>query len=140
MTFDVAPGQALGPRLVRERQTLAAMMAIYCRDHHGQRGQLCEDCIQLLDYAEQRLANCPFGEDKPACNHCQVHCYSATQRERVKAVMRYAGPRMLWRHPLLSLYHLLDKRREAPSLTAVKGPRKPSSTRRPMDPSRMDTL
>jgi predicted amidophosphoribosyltransferase len=140
MTFDVPPGQALGPRLVREKQTLAAMMAIYCRDHHGQYGQLCEDCIQLLDYAEQRLANCPFGEDKPACNHCQVHCYSTTQRERVKAVMRYAGPRMLWRHPLLSLYHLLDKRREAPSLTAVKGSRKQSSTRRPVDPSRMDTL
>ena len=118
-----------GKRLARERRTMAAMMAIYCRDHHGHRDRLCDDCNQLLSYADQRLANCPFGEDKPACNHCQVHCYSATQRERVKAVMRYAGPRMLWRHPLLSLYHLLDKRREAPDLAAVKQARKVANPR-----------
>ena len=83
----------------------------------------------MLSYADQRLANCPFGEDKPACNLCQVHCYSATQRERVKAVMRYSGPRMLWRHPILSLYHLLDKRREAPDLAAVKQARQVASPR-----------
>ena len=118
-----------GKRLARERRTMAAMMAIYCRDHHGHRGRLCDDCNQLLSYADQRLANCPFGADKPACNLCQVHCYSATQREQVKAVMRYSGPRMLWRHPILSLYHLLDKRREAPDLAAVKQARQVASPR-----------
>jgi hypothetical protein len=30
-------------------------------------------------------------------------------REKVKQVMRYAGPRMLWRHPLLTLGHLWDE-------------------------------
>jgi hypothetical protein len=33
----------------------------------------------------------------------------------MKTVMRYAGPRMLWRHPILSLRHWLDGFREAPS-------------------------
>ena len=131
--------QPSGKRLSRERQTLTAMMAIYCRDHHGRQGKLCNDCNQLLSYADQRLANCPFGEDKPACNHCQVHCYSATQRERVKAVMRYAGPRMLWRHPLLSLYHLLDKRREAPDLAAVKQAHKAANSRSVLPPEQSDT-
>jgi len=121
----------LGPRLAREEATLAAMMAIFCRDHHGRQPFLCSDCTALLDYARRRLAACPFGEDKPACNHCQVHCYSALQRERVKAVMRYAGPRMLWRHPLLSLHHLLDKRREAPGLAWVKEHRKSTPPRNP---------
>ncbi|MBP6582293.1 MAG: nitrous oxide-stimulated promoter family protein [Chromatiaceae bacterium] len=112
--------QTTGPRLAREQATMAAMMALYCRDHHGTRNGSCDDCAQLLDYARRRLATCPFGEEKPACNNCQVHCYSASQRERVRVVMRYAGPRMLLRHPILSLYHLLDKRREAPPLVAIK--------------------
>jgi hypothetical protein len=30
--------------------------------------------------------------------------------------MRYAGPRMLWEHPLLSLRHWLDGFRTAPAL------------------------
>lgn len=105
-----------GRRIARERATITAMLRIWCRDQHGRRSGLCADCAGLLDYAHQRLDVCPFGEAKPACNHCQVHCYSALMRERVKAVMRYAGPRMLLRHPVLSLWHLIDKRREAPAL------------------------
>lgn len=95
-------------------------MHIYCRDHHGIERGLCDACTPLLDYAGRRLDACPFKEEKPACNHCRVHCYSESMRRRVKDVMRYAGPRMLWRHPLLSLYHLLDKRRKAPDLAELK--------------------
>lgn len=29
-------------------------------------------------------------------------------REQIKAVMRYAGPRMLLHHPILALFHMLD--------------------------------
>jgi predicted amidophosphoribosyltransferase len=109
-----------GPRILREQRTIEAMIRLWCHDHHG--GELCPACGQLLEYARRRLGTCPFGEAKPACNHCQVHCYSAGMRERVSAVMRYSGPRMLWRHPLLSLWHLLDTRRPAPP-----PPRRPGS-------------
>ena len=108
------------PRIAREKQTILAMSRIYCRDHHGMSAELCGECVALLDYARRRLDSCPFQEQKPACNHCQVHCYSTKTRERVKVVMRYAGPRMLLRHPVLSLYHLLDKRRPPPSLPKSK--------------------
>ena len=108
------------PRIAREKRTIAAMLGIYCRDHHGPRDGLCGKCAGLLDYAHRRLGVCPFQEAKPACNHCQVHCYSAFMRERVKTVMRYAGPRMLLRHPVLSLFHMLDKLRPAPALAAKK--------------------
>ena len=91
------------------------MLRIYCRDHHGD-NPLCGECERLLDYAHRRLDVCPFQEAKPACNHCQVHCYSASMRERVKQVMRYAGPRMLTRHPVLALFHILDKLRKVPTL------------------------
>ncbi|MDI9444206.1 MAG: nitrous oxide-stimulated promoter family protein [Planctomycetota bacterium] len=33
-------------------------------------------------------------------------------RQRVKEVMQYAGPRMLLRHPVLAVRHLLDNRRK----------------------------
>ena len=92
------------------------MLGLYCRDHHGTRHDLCAECAALLNYAQQRLATCPFQEAKPVCNRCEVHCYSTVQRKRVRAVMRYAGPRMPWRHPVIALRHLLDKLRRVPSL------------------------
>jgi hypothetical protein len=109
-----------GPRVRREQATIRAMMQIFCEGHHATGAGLCGDCEALLTYALNRLKICPFQEEKPACNHCEVHCYSAVQRERVKAVMRYAGPRMLLRHPVLSIRHLLDTRRPAPRLMARK--------------------
>ena len=93
-----------------------AMLDIYCRDLHGARTGLCADCSRLRDYAHRRLGTCPFQEQKPVCNRCTVHCYSQSRREQVREVMRYAGPRMPWRHPRLALLHLLDKLRAAPRL------------------------
>lgn len=103
-------------RIQREKKTISAMMVIFCHDHHPGQASLCEDCAKLLDYAHRRLDTCPFQDEKPACNHCEVHCYSALMRERVRDVMRYSGPRMMGSHPLLSLWHLLDKLRPSPRL------------------------
>ena len=105
------------PRLARELATLRAMMSIHCRDRHTPSdGALCADCREVLDYATRRLDRCVFGEDKPTCVNCAVHCYSAPRREQVKAVMCYAGPRMIWRHPVLAIAHIVDGRRPAPPL------------------------
>lgn len=93
------------------------MIVIYCRHHHESVGDgLCEECRELLDYATARLERCVFQENKPACVKCPVHCYRGNFRERVKVVMRFAGPRMLWRHPVLALRHMLDGRRPVPNL------------------------
>jgi hypothetical protein len=95
-------------RLARERETVAAMIRIYCRGRHAARRELCEECEQLHAYAMCRLDRCPFGAEKPTCANCPVHCYKPDRREQIREVMRYAGPRMLWRHPILALFHLLD--------------------------------
>ena len=99
----------------RELRTIRAMIDMYCRDHHG-RAAPCADCAELAAYAQRRLERCVFGAAKPTCANCSVHCYSAAMRERVKTVMRYAGPRMLLRHPVLGIAHRVDGRRPAPSL------------------------
>ncbi len=105
----------LHPRLTREARTIEAMIYLYCRDRHETRVGLCPECQELLDYARQRLDKCPFGEGKTTCANCRVHCYKPAMRERVRLVMRYAGPRMLVRHPALTLRHLLDGLRKEPA-------------------------
>lgn len=99
-------------RLAREWTTIETMVRIYCRDHH--QGELCAECKGLLDYAGRRLDRCRFGIEKPTCAKCPVHCYQRDRREQVKAVMRYAGPRMIWEHPILSLKHWFDGLRHRP--------------------------
>lgn len=100
-------------RLRRERKTVWAMLAMYCRDHHAG-DDLCKECRKLGEYADSRLERCPYGTEKPTCVNCPIHCYKANPREQMRVVMRYAGPRMLLRHPILAVWHMIDGRREAP--------------------------
>ncbi len=109
------------PRMRRERRTIEAMIRLYCRHHHGGGRNLCPACAELLDYAFQRLDRCPFQEGKTTCAKCPVHCYKPSMREKVREVMRYSGPRMLWRHPVLALFHLLDGRRKEPVRSRPQG-------------------
>lgn len=104
-------------RRTREFKTIAAMLRMYCRVHHAAKGaSLCHDCAALHDYAQRRLERCVFGDAKPTCARCTVHCYKAAMREQIRQVMGWAGPRMLWRHPVLALWHVIDGRRPAPTL------------------------
>lgn len=101
--------QETSRRIARERDTVGAMIRLYCRRHHGQTEGLCPECAALRAYAMLRLDRCPFGEDKPTCADCPVHCYKPDMRARIREVMRFAGPRMLLAHPLLAIAHLFDK-------------------------------
>ena len=98
--------------LEREFLTMGKMVGIYCSGHHPGES-LCQDCEKFLDYAEVRLEKCPYGEEKPTCANCPVHCYKREYREQAKKIMRYAGPRMLMRHPILTISHYIDGRRRA---------------------------
>lgn len=103
----------LNGALETEFRTVKAMMEIYCKQNHASE-KLCSDCEALLLYAETKLDRCPYGENKPTCNKCPIHCYKPEQKQQMKAVMRYSGPRMLVPHPILSIRHLLHERREVP--------------------------
>lgn len=108
---------ALQPRMAREYRTIEAMIHIYCQRQHPGPRELCPDCQELLDYAYLRLEKCPFQEEKSTCANCAVHCYRPDMRERIRQVMRYSGPHMMYRHPYLAFMHLVvDSRREAQEL------------------------
>ncbi|MEI6514839.1 MAG: nitrous oxide-stimulated promoter family protein [bacterium] len=96
------------PRFERERETLQAMIRICCRDLHHSGKTLCEGCQELEDYALARLDNCTFGPDKPKCADCPIHCYKPAMRDRIRMVMRHSGPKMLVKHPMLALGHVMD--------------------------------
>jgi hypothetical protein len=96
-------------RLRRERRTIAVMIEMYCAGNHGPAGVLCAECEPLLAYAMRRIDRCPYGPDKPTCARCPIHCYRPSERERVRRVMRWSGPRMLLRHPALTVRHYADQ-------------------------------
>lgn len=100
--------------MTREGKTIEAMIRMYCRDQHHVPHGLCPDCDALLAYARDRLGQCPYQEGKTTCAQCPIHCYKPAMREKVRVVMRYAGPRMMYRHPILTLYHLIDGKRREP--------------------------
>ncbi len=100
--------------LAREYLTISKMTDIYCSAHHdGDGNELCEKCRTFMEYAGRRLKKCPYGDDKPTCANCPVHCYKPEQRAYAKDIMRFAGPRMLWRHPFLTIAHFADGLRKA---------------------------
>lgn len=99
---------SMHPRMQREQKTVDVMIALYCHDHHGTQGELCESCHELRDYAALRLQKCPYQENKTTCANCPTHCYKKSKRDEIRVVMRYAGPRMLTTHPWLAILHLLD--------------------------------
>ena len=102
------------PRIERESKTVDAMIALYCHKHHGTGKKLCFECSYLKDYANLRLQKCPFQGGKTICIKCSAHCYNSVNRDKIKAIMRYSGPRMLYRHPLAAIGHLIDGQRQKP--------------------------
>ncbi len=102
------------PRMKRERKTIEVMIRFYCKKKHFTKNGFCADCTDLLEYANTRLDACPFQENKTTCAKCPIHCYKPSLREKIREVMRYAGPRMLYHHPILAIQHLIDRRRNEP--------------------------
>lgn len=95
----------MSSRIEKEKRIIAMMIRLYCRRREGN-AELCPSCRELLDYACRRLTLCPFGEKKKSCRRCTVHCYSPAMRARIRQVMRFSGPRMIFFHPLETLRHL----------------------------------
>ncbi len=112
-------------RITREKKTISKMVHVYCKAKHGSKSdQLCESCSEFLAYAYKRLDNCPFQEEKPTCGKCLVHCYQPVMKEKAKTIMRYSGPRLIYKSPLLALHHVFDGRKKPLTLKEFKNKQK----------------
>ena len=105
-------------RRVREKRTISQMVALYCADNHEAADRtetahcgeaVCDECARIDAYAVLRTERCRKMDVKTSCDECENHCYKPEERERIRAVMRYAGPRMLWKHPVAAVRHLLGR-------------------------------
>lgn len=95
-------------RIDREKRTVAFMIRLYCRKKEKNR-QLCPACEALIRYAYVRLDRCRFGDRKPACRRCPVHCYRPAEREKMRRIMRFSGPRMPLYAPIAALRHFFRR-------------------------------
>ena len=95
----------------REKETVSLMIRLYCRKKHGGK-ELCPVCAELDAYARLRSDKCPFMETKTFCSNCKVHCYKKDMREKIREVMRFSGPRMIFHHPIMAIRHLIESKKE----------------------------
>lgn len=104
----------------KEKQMVSYMIALYCKkNHHNKynkgsinKNGLCAECQELAEYAGLRSDKCLFMETKTFCANCKVHCYNREMRGKIKAVMRFSGPRMMFHHPVAAIHHIVSTMRE----------------------------
>lgn len=99
-----------------EKKIVTQMIFLFCRHKHhkltrsisNQTHLLCSDCHRLTLYAQERSDRCPFMAEKTFCANCSIHCYETKMREKIREVMRYAGPLMIFYHPLEACKHIVS--------------------------------
>lgn len=96
----------------REKAMVSQMIALYCQKNHKVKNGLCPDCAGLDRYARARSDKCPFMETKTFCSNCKVHCYKPEMRQKIREVMRFSGPRMIFHHPIAAMRHAIETKKE----------------------------
>ena len=100
----------------REKKMVSQMIQLYCKKQHHSKDGLCSECAALDAYARMRSEKCPFMETKTFCSNCKVHCYKPEMREKIREVMRFSGPRMLFHHPIAAIRHVVESKKEKKKL------------------------
>ncbi|OMH40434.1 nitrous oxide-stimulated promoter family protein [Desulfurobacterium indicum] len=93
----------------KEKHVIEKMIVIYCHGKHRTKDDLCSECQRLKHYAFKRLDLCPFGDNKPSCRKCPIHCYTPEMKEKIRQVMKYSGPRMIFHAPVEWLKHRIEE-------------------------------
>ena len=96
----------MGRRIDSEKRVVSRMIRLYCQRRLGLES-LTEEYRALESYAHRRLDGCKFSDAKPACKRCKIHCYRPDMRDKIRAIMRWAGPRMILYDPIAAIRHLL---------------------------------
>lgn len=93
----------------KEKKTVRQMITLYCNgNHRTEKGALCPECAALAAYADARIEHCPHMETKTFCSACRTHCYKPDMRSRIRTVMKWSGPRMLFHDPVMAVRHLAE--------------------------------
>lgn len=105
-------------RRLREMKVISQMVAMYCAGHHSSDArtaqahcgeEVCESCAAIDAYAVARTQRCRQMDHKTTCEECGNHCYGQAERDEIRKIMRWSGPRMLTKHPIAALRHVLRR-------------------------------
>ncbi|MEN8687968.1 MAG: nitrous oxide-stimulated promoter family protein [Desulfuromonadales bacterium] len=114
--------QPLSRKEIKDLRVLLQFTSVYCKANHAGRKTVietaeaefrrlplarfptCNECREFLLYAFERRLRCPL-QEKPACKHCQVHCFRPGHREKVREIMRFSGQFLIRRGRLDLLWH-----------------------------------
>ncbi|MFO6484177.1 nitrous oxide-stimulated promoter family protein [Escherichia coli] len=94
-----------GKRISREKLTIKKIKINFIKRNARRRQRSRSITRRCLFTRKSGWINVCSAKKKPACKQCPVHCYQPAKREEMKQIMRWAGPRMLWRHPILTVRH-----------------------------------
>ena len=102
-------------QIQKDTDKLVRFLSLYCKAHHEHRRQepfifehpkvsakvydgpdLCDECSKLLRHAIVMRVLCPL-DPKPKCRNCPEHCYRPVYKDQMETVMKFAGPRSLFR-------------------------------------------
>lgn len=91
---------------------MEAIGGIYCRGNHGAAAReddvMCSWCREAIEGTLERATACPYGHEHN-CEDCETHCQRGEAQENIKRIMRYAAPRMVVRHPIMTFGYLRKK-------------------------------
>lgn len=86
-------------KIEKDKKTLYFMIDLYCQKKHKSTVEACDECADIYQYASKKLDLCKFGDDKPNCKKCTIHCYNKATRSRIREIMRFSGPRIIFHRP-----------------------------------------
>lgn len=89
-----------------EKKIVSEMIFLYCKKKHNC-DTLCSECLELLEYSNNRIDNCRYIEEKNFCSNCKTKCYSPKMKAKIREVMKFSGRRLLFSHPILCVKHII---------------------------------
>lgn len=95
-----------------DMRTLEAMGRMYCKKFHVHAVKddagLCPECRETVEATARRTQMCPFNHEGN-CQDCPIKCQRGDAQDRIKAIMSYSAPRMLFVHPIMTGRYLQRK-------------------------------
>lgn len=135
---DCVPKERVEKRRDNEKIVLLAMAALHCQgfDHEGRirlydksmlspflqealeknakrfpvwrNMELCPVCLAMVLRSEKKTQYCVHMPYKTLCHLCPRPCYTEKQMEEIRPMMRYSGPRLITKHPILTYRHMRE--------------------------------
>lgn len=105
-------------KVSEDKKIISTMISIYCNgnshkanEENKVKDDICPNCKRLQEYAYSKIDKCPKLKSgkKAICGTCKNNCYMQDDElsNMMKAVMKYSGPRMILKHPLMTIKHAL---------------------------------